>query len=138
MISREDAYACLEAAAADLKSLSYEQLENLTERYAPDGQAPDIVSQVESQTVYIGTLIQKFGRFRKRISVEMMLSVEDEWDPSRYPFIYFERFESGRFYPSPREEAREAALYKALPYVFISGVVIVLLALVWHLFLRGG
>ncbi|MCH8315595.1 MAG: hypothetical protein IIA64_06440, partial [Planctomycetes bacterium] len=83
-------------------------------------------------------MIGKLGRLHKCISVEMILSAEDETQLPNTTALYFERYRSGRFYPSPREEAREAALLKVLPYALLGVVVIGLLALVWHLFLRGG
>lgn len=134
----EDAYACLEAAAADLKTLSYAELERLAELHgsADDWQTRPL--QVDGETVHIYTTFAKLGRFRKRVSVEMALCAESEEKQSRCPFIYFERFETGRLYPSPGAKEWEAALVKALPYVFLGGVVIALVALVWHLFLRGG
>ena len=134
----EAAHACLEAAAADLKTLSYAELERLAKLHegADEWQSREL--QVDGKTVYIHTKLAKFGRFRKRVSVEMMAGVEGEEEQSRCSFDYFERFESGRLYPSPQELKREAAVFKAVPYVFLGVVVIALVVLVWHLFLRGG
>jgi len=132
------AYVILEAAATDLKTLSYAELERLAELHesADHWQIKDI--QVDGKTVRIYISFAKIGRLRKRVSVEMNLSAEDEKGQSHCPFIYFERYKSGRFYPSPQEESRQAALLKSLPYAFLGAVVIGLLALVWHLFVRGG
>lgn len=140
MLSLEAANAYLEMAASDLKELSYDELESFARSHCMFDNWQSRESLVEGEKVEVNTMICKLGRLHKRISVEMTLSVEGEGegDALSYPFIYFERFKSGRLYPSPREEAREAALFKALPYAFFGGVVLGLLALVWHLFLRGG
>ena len=138
MLSREKADACLEAAAADLKSLSYEELERLAKLHGSADEWESRKLQVDDETVYISTTFAKFGRFRKRVSVEMVLGVEGEDARSRHPFIYFERFESGRLYPSPRELEREISLFKRLPYLFFGGVVIVVVAVVWYLIIRAG
>lgn len=135
MISRESAFVCLEKAAAELKSLSYEELAKLTERYSPDGNGPDIISQIDGETVHISTIIQEFGRFRKRVSVEMTLRVEGESDSSWCPFVYFERFASGRLYPPSRPRERRG-LSKVLAYACIVGAVITLGSVVWRVFLR--
>ena len=131
MIAPETAYAYLEAAAVDLKSLSYQELERLAKRHGSADEWQTREVQVEGDIVYISTKLARLGRFRKRVSVEIVLGVESEEKPSRCPFIYFERFESGRFYPSPQEEARNSSIFKALPYALAGGVVIALLALAW-------
>jgi len=77
------------------------------------------------------------GRIRKRVCVEMVLSAEGGSRWADTPCVYFERFESGRLYEG-RATGWEIALLKALAYVGFGGVVIGLLALMWHLFLRGG
>ncbi len=138
MISREKADACLEAAAADLKCLSYQELERLAKLHGSADEWQSRELQVDGETVYISTTFAKFGRFRKRVSVEMVLGVEGEEKRWHCPFIYFERYESGRLYPSPEARGWEIAQLKGLSYVFVGGVVLGLLALVWHLFLRGG
>ena len=137
MISREKACACLEAAGAELNELSYAELEGFARSHGKldDWHSREVL--VDGHTVYVNTMIGKLGCVHKRISVELTLSAEGEILPADTPCLYFERYESGRFYPSAREEAWEAAVRKALPYVFIGGVVMVLLALVWYLFLRG-
>ena len=138
MIPREKADACLEAAAADLKSLSYKELERLADLHGSADEWQTRELQVDGETVYISTTFAKFGRFRKRVSVEMVLGGEGQQKQWGHPFIYFERFESGRLYPSSGANGWKAAGFKALVYVFLGGVVIGLLGLLWHLFVRGG
>ena len=138
MLSQQDAYACLEAVASELKELSYEELERFAISHGMLGDWQSREFLVDGETVYVNTMIAKLGRIHKRISVELNLRAEGDILPADTPYLYFERYKSGRFYPSVREAATEAALFKALPYVFIGGVVIALVALVWHLFLRGG
>ena len=137
MLSQKDADACLEAASADLKSLSYNDLEKLAKRQTPNGEEENIELKVAGKRAYISTTITKFGRFRKRVSVEMVLAVEGGKELKRTPCVYFERFESGRLYVA-RAKGWEIALFRALPYAFLGVVAIALVALVWHLFLRGG
>jgi len=138
MISREHADACLEEASVDLKAMSYEDLETFAESHSMfDGwQSREI--QVDGTATEVFILAGQLGRINKRISIEITLSSVGEEVPEHTYCVYFERYKSGRFYPSPREEEREATLVKALPYALIGIVVIGLLALVWHLFLRGG
>jgi len=138
MISRDRACACLETAAGDLKRMSYEELERFAISHGTlcDWQSREVL--VDGHKVDVNTLMGKVGRIHKRITVEMTLQADVGILCADTPCLYFERYKSGRFYPSPREEAREAALRKALPYASLGGVVIALLALVWHLFLRSG
>lgn len=135
MISQEKAIACLESESNKLKKLSYKELVKLAELQSRHDEEENIEIQVGDDTVYISTTFAKFGRLRKRVSVEMVLGVEGEEERSPYRFVYFERYKSGRFYPSPREEAREAAVFKMLPYVCYGGLVIGLMLLIWHFFL---
>ena len=93
--------------------------------------------QFGGETVDVNTMMGKLGRIHKRISVELSLSAEGDIVPADTPFLYFERYKSGRFYPSPREEAREAALGKALPYALLSFAVLGLLIVIWYVFLRA-
>jgi len=136
MISREKAEVCLEEATADLKAMSYEELETFAESHSmfDDWQSREL--QIDGVVVEVYVLAGRLGRVRRRISMETNLGSVGEEVPERTYFDYFERYQSGRFYPSPREEARETALVKALPHAFGVAVVIGLLALVWHLFLR--
>jgi hypothetical protein len=138
MISREKADACLEAAAADLKSLSYEELERLAELHGSANEWETRELQVDGQTVYISTTFAKFGRFRKRVSVEMVLGVEGQEKQCHYPFIYFERFASGRLYPSSAAKGWQPSGSKVLLYVLFGAVAIALLVVLWHLYLRDG
>jgi hypothetical protein len=135
MICREKACACLEAAAADLKAMSYEELERFgrSEGMLNNWQSQE--RQVDGERVYVNTMICKLGRIQKRVSVELTLSAEAGKLPANTPCLYFERFKTGRFYPTLREEAREPALHGALPYVLVGVVAIILLALVSYLFM---
>ena len=135
MIPREKARACLEAAAADLKELSYEELERFAGSHCMLDNWQSRELEVDGEKVDVHTMMCKLGHIHKRISVELTLSAHGGILPPDTPCVYFERFESGRFYPSSREKAREAALFKALPYALLGLVVIALLTLVWHLFL---
>jgi len=124
MISQEKADACLESESAKLKEMSYEALEEFARSHnlLDDWQSREL--QVDGEKVWVSTTICKFGRIHKRISVEMVLGAEGEGPPAVTACLYFERFKSGRFYPSSREEAREAAMLKSLPYVLLGIVVI--------------
>ncbi len=135
MISRENACACLEAASTPLKELSYQELERFAESRCMLDNWKSQQLQVDGEDVYVNTMIARLGRIHKRISVELTLSAERGILPLDTPCVYFERFASGRFFPSPREQTREAALLKSLPYALLGGIVIGLLALVWYLFL---
>lgn len=138
MLSQSDVNQCIATAAADLKRMSYEELERFAEsnRMLNDWKSREVL--VGGHTVYVNTMICKLGHIQKRISVELSLSAEGEIVPVDTPFLYFERYKSGRFYPSPREEAREAALAKALPYTLVGIVAIGLMGLVWYFLLRDG
>ncbi|MCH7701933.1 MAG: hypothetical protein IID37_09610 [Planctomycetes bacterium] len=138
MLSEQDARACLETAAAELKEMSYEELEEYAQAHGMFDSWQSRETQVDGKTIYINTMLAKYGRIHKRISVEMILGAEDRELPRITPIMWFERYKSGRFYPSPREDARIAATVKALPYALLVVVVIALLGVVWHLFLRGG
>ena len=137
MISREHADACLEEASADLKAMSYEELETFAESHSlfDDWQSRELELDCGAAAVFI--LASQLGHINKRISIEMTLSSVAEEVPERTYCVYFERFKSGRLYVG-RAKGWEIAVFKALPYALVGVVVIGLLALVWHLFLRGG
>lgn len=138
MQALKDDYARLESAAENLKNLSYAELVRLAElqRSSVDWQTQEI--EFDGEKVRILTNINKIGRLRKRVGVELTLDAEGEAGRVRSPFIYFERFESGRLYPSPGADERESILVTSLRLVFLGGVVIALLAILWYLFLRDG
>ena len=138
MLSQEATNACLEAAAAELKEMSYEELEGFARSHGMlhDWQSREVL--VDGHIVYVNTMMGKVGRIHKRISVEMTLHADVGILPENTQFEYFERYQSGRFYPSPQEAAREAKLAKMYLCVVVGGGLIGLLALVWHLFLREG
>ena len=95
MLSQTDADQCLEDAAAELKALSYEELEilgGLQDRCSSDLHRE---LRIAGETVYVNTTIGKLGWFRKRICVEMILSAEGGHQWPRIPCAYFERFKSG-------------------------------------------
>ena len=137
MIPLEDAEACLEAAAAELRELSYEELERFARSHGmlDDWQSREV--QIDGEKVDVNTMIGKLGRIHKRISVELTLSAESGMLPADTPFLYFERYESGRLYPSPREAAMDAVLAKVFPYALFGLVTITLLGFAWFLFARA-
>ena len=83
-------------------------------------------------------MMGKLGRIHKRISVELSLSAEGDIVPADTPFLYFERYKSGRFYPSPREQARDDLILLPLLYSFMGAGVLGLLIVIWYVFLRDG
>ena len=117
MLTQHDADQCIEAASAELKSLSYEELEKFVELEGRGDAALDRELEVSGEIVYVNTTIGKLRRFRKRICVEMILSAEGGHEWERVPCVYFERFESGRLWVAPRSRWAET-LFRALPYVF--------------------
>ena len=119
MLSQNDADRCIEAAAVELKSLSYEELERFAELEDRDDAVLDRQLDVFGETVYVNIAIGKLGRFRKRICVEMILSAEGGHQWARVPCVYFERFESGRLWVAQARRS-ENALFSALPYVFFG------------------
>ena len=138
MLSLSEARECIETAAADLERLDYEELESFARSHDMFHQWQSREVQVGGEKVYVNTMMGKLGWIHKRISVELSLSAEGDIVPADTPFLYFERYKSGRFYPSPREEAREASLAKALPYALPSVAVLGLLIVIWYVFLRDG
>lgn len=137
MISKEDAWAVLDAAAAQLKTLTYEELGKLAAGLlgSPDTEWREFQQvTLGGEHLHIDVLMGGWGLLRRRISVEMVLSSDDgTLTPATVPCVYFERFRSGRLYV-PRTKGWEIALFKSLPYAFFGGVVIAGLALVWHFF----
>ena len=136
MISREKACACLESESAKLKELSYEELERFARSHSMFDSWQSRELQVDGEKVEVNTMMGKLGRIHKRISVELTLSAEGDILQADTPCLYFERFKSGRFYPSPKEKTREAALLKALAYLFFGTSVIIAAGLVWYFFFR--
>ena len=137
MLSQQDAYARLETAAAELKELSYEKLEIFARSHCMLDNWQSRALLVDGETFDVNTMICKLGRLHKRISVEMTVSAEGDIQWSETPCVYFERYKSGRLYVA-QAKGWEIALFKAVPYAFLGVVAIALLALVWHVFLRGG
>lgn len=140
MISQEQADAVLARAAQEYMKMSYDELRRLDNRLSPPDkhgwcELPPIT--VDGEKYHISMLVGELPLFRRRICVEMILHSEDGTEWPRVPCVYFERFKSGRLHVVVTTKW-ENALMEALPYVFISAVVIGLPALVWHLFLRGG
>ena len=137
MVSRETVGACLDAAAAELKEMSYEELERFAESHGMFGDWKRRELEHDSVTVEVFMLAGKLGHIRKRISIEITLSTVAGEAPERTYCRYFERYQSGRFYPSPREEARDAVLAKVFPYALVGLATIMLLGLAWFLVGRG-
>jgi len=81
-------------------------------------------------------MMGKLGWLHKRISVEITLDAAEGVSPPRLRCEYFERYQSGRFYPSPKEEARYEAIVKALPYAFVGVVGVGLVSLAGYILLR--
>ncbi len=137
MLSQSEASRLIEESAQELQHLSYKELVRLATR--GDRAHCTIHRKLEAlgETVYVNTTIERLGRFRKRLCVEMVLSAEGgaKWPVT--PCVYFERFESGRLYVA-RAKGWEIAIFKALPYVFVTGVAFVVVTLLWYLFLRPG
>ena len=136
MLSLSEARECIETAAADLELLNYEELESLARSHDMFGQWQSREVQVGGDKVDVNTMMSKLGWIHKRISVEVNLSAEGDLVPAETPFRYFERYKSGRFYPSRPEEAREAAQRRAVSYALLCVTVIGLLALILYVLLR--
>lgn len=122
MITQEEAEAAIERVSEEFKHLSYEELERRAILQESGQEEPTRQLRIAGETAYVGIVFAKLGRFRKRVSVEVSLS--GEGDSSVCRFSYFERFESGHFYPSPRATQREAALGKVFPYASILVMIV--------------
>lgn len=135
MLTEDDAQSYLEHVAAELQELTYEELERYARSHdmLGDWQTREFV--VDGETVEVNTMISELGPLRKRMSVEMTLAAEGDTGWTEVPCVYFERYKSGRLHVVVTTKW-ENALGKALPYVFITAVVIGLAALVWNRFLR--
>lgn len=138
MLNRETIDECLEAASVELKKMDYAELDRFAESHGmfDDWQCREV--ELDSVPVEVFILAGKLGHIRKRISIEITLSTVGGEVPAHTYGRYFERYESGRLYPSLREQARQDAIFKALPYALVGVVVVGVLALVWHLLVRGG
>jgi hypothetical protein len=106
MIAPDDANKLLQGVAADLKSLSYEELKELAtglQRPANDEWCKLRELNVDDQKLQVAARVSNYGLFRPRISVELIIYSEDGTiDPRVVPSVYFERFKSGRLYPAAR------------------------------------
>ena len=78
MLSQQDAYACLETAAAELKELSYEELERFAKSHCMLDNWQNRELLLDGEKVDVNTMICKLGRLYKRVSVEMTLSAEGD------------------------------------------------------------
>ena len=136
MITHQLASQCLESAAAELKGLSYKELEAFVKTHFKFNSWQSREVRIEKQAVSVNTLICKLGRLNKRISVELTLSAECGVLPSDTPCCYFERYETGRLYV-PRAKTWEVVFFKVLSFAFFGGVVIALLILGRYLLLRA-
>ncbi|MBI1824870.1 MAG: hypothetical protein HY287_03215 [Planctomycetes bacterium] len=94
MITEKDLRCALELASEEFKQLTYEQLEQLLADRNDNPNIGDRACEVAGTPVFIATTFAKFGRLRKRISVEMTAGWANV-DLNHVPFVYFERFESG-------------------------------------------
>ena len=139
MITQEQANACLEEVARELKGMSYEELCLLLTQLPCSPSSRWRASRqlsVAGEKLYVNVLISRLDYFRRRVSVEMVLSSEGETQWPHVPCVYFERFKSGRL--SAREASRwEVMLFKALPYAFVALVAIGLAIFVLYLLLRA-
>ncbi len=104
MISQEMACACLEAAAAELKEMTYEELERFAESCGIFGDWKSRELEHDGVAVEVVMLAGKLGLIRKRISIEITLSTVGGEAPDRTYCRYFERYRSGRFYPRAGED----------------------------------
>ena len=109
--------------------MSYQELEKRARLQESGHEEPNRQLRIAGERLNVRIVFAKFGLYRKRVSVEVTFVVDGRKCPSG--FIYFERFESGRFYPSPRAKKWEAALGKVLPYASVL-VLIALGAYILH------
>jgi len=102
MITKDDAIARLQAAADELRPLSYEELEKLADALpgvtGPDDEWREYRQiSLGDEKLYIHALIGSWG-LRRRVSVELEIYNEDGTiDPSVTGCVYFERFKSGKY-----------------------------------------
>jgi hypothetical protein len=136
MLSQDDANQCIEAAAAALKSMSYDELKKLCAEQNRDALPLNKELIVSGETVYVNVAIGELNRIRKRVCVEMVLSAESGALWPETPSVYFERFESGHLYDR-RPRQWEIALFRAMPHMFVIAIVMALFVVVWYLFLRS-
>lgn len=92
--SESDADACVEQVARTYLAMPYEQLKSLA--LASDGAWLEIERDCHGMPIHLTILMGYFGRFRKRVSVEIIATPERgqhwEWTPC----AYLERDQTGR------------------------------------------
>ena len=135
MITEQEADAAIEKIAEEFKRLSYEELERRAILQESGQEEPNRQLRIAGQAAHVGIVFARLGRFRKRVSVEVTLS--GEGDSSVCRFAYFDRFESGHFYPSEQAMKWEASLGKVFPYASILAL-IALAAYFLHKYLNAG
>jgi len=97
MISETRALAMLESAAGLLRNMSYGELSELEQKCKQDPQICTQEIEIEQEPAWLST-VERYGLFRRRISVEMTISADSDDQWSNVPCVYFERFKSGRLY----------------------------------------
>ncbi len=139
MFSEEQVDACFEAAAANLKAMTYEQLEDYADTHGTWYVWKDRDFRFDGETINVSTLMGRLGRTKKgqRVTVEISLDAEEGVLPRRSRCVYFERYKSGRLYDAEASEW-EIAVFRSIPYLFLLFTAIGLLALAWNLLMRSG
>ena len=100
MLTQSDADQCAEEVAAEFLGLSYDQLEGLWrqqrdfEYYLARGR------RHHGERVHADIVLEKFGLFRKRVSVEITVTPVDLKPGTLVGCMYFERFRSGKISPA--------------------------------------
>lgn len=128
MNSRETAFARLEAASAHLKTLSYEELQKLAAGLpcSPHSEWRKLQQiTVDGKPLHIDVLMGKWGLFRRRISVEVVVNSDDGTITAAVvPCVYFERLKSGQLREPTVTPQRVIVVSIVLVVILVVAVVV--------------
>ena len=112
----QDADDCIRELSQTYESMSYLQLRALSR--TPEGRWSVVDRTWRGVPIRLTIQVNRFGRLRRRVSVEIVAAAEDESSWPRSPCVYWERYANGRLYkPSIRgDRVRTVPLI-----IFIAG-----------------
>ena len=132
MLTEAEAQQHAESAARELRKLSYDELLARAQAPSEGAEALDRFDQHPHGEPFVSITISKMGRWRKRVSVEVVVTDEgwEKW--GNVGCVYFERYASGKIW-EPTVGPGIARVYWAC---IISATVVFAAILLWTLVKR--
>ena len=132
MLTQSEANQCAQEAAREFLAMPFAELEEIFRRQKRNPDALTRRVQWQGQPVVVDIVLAKYGRWRQRIAIEVVVGGIEQDAGKFVGCAYYERFRSGKTYKgSDRTSRIVSALIFIVAAVVVAQVAYALLKRLW-------